>query len=365
MSFVFRPKRRVNGKVRVGRTYIGQFRLAGDLKPRRVPLGVSDKQVAKEKLSRIEREAEREREGLIPPKEHRDAAKQSVESHVEELAESRRGLNRDEKYVRDLERKLFRLIRECEWSTLRDVTPHSFEAWRARQAGLSAKTLNEYRAAIFGLSGWLESRVGTNAIRSVGKVAMSDDPKRRRRAFTPEELRRLIDTSGERGIVYLVAASTGIRRGELEQIQWRDVHIDGSRPYITVRSSIAKNGKLAHQPLPPSVAAALRQRRLVDVAPTDLVFKRLIPRMNRFGNDLRTAGIPYVDGKGEYADFHALRKTYGTFLMLAGGPEFMRMQLMRHSDVRLTQKSYTDAGMLPIWDAVDALPMFNDAQMTH
>ena len=85
--------------------------------------------------------------------------------------------------------------------------------------------------------------------------------------------------------------------------------------------------------------------------------------MNRFGNDLRTAGIPYVDGKGEYADFHALRKTYGTFLMLAGGPEFMRMQLMRHSDVRLTQKSYTDAGMLPIWDAVDALPMFNDAQI--
>jgi hypothetical protein len=136
MSFVFRPKRRVNGKVRVGRTYMGQFRLAGDLKPRRVPLGVSDKQVAKEKLSRIEREAEREREGLILPKEHRDAAKQSVESHVQEFAESRRGLNRDEKYVRDLERKLFRLIRECEWSTLRDVTPHSFEAWRARQSEL-------------------------------------------------------------------------------------------------------------------------------------------------------------------------------------------------------------------------------------
>jgi hypothetical protein len=223
--------------------------------------------------------------------------------------------------------------------------------------------LNEYRAAIFGLCSWLESRVGTNAIRSVGKVAMSDDPRRKRRAFTPEELRRLIDVSGGRGIVYLVAASTGIRRGELARIEWRDVHIDGPRPYIIVRSSIAKNGKLAHQPLPPSVAAALRQRRHVDVGHTDLVFKRLIPRMNRFGNDLRAAGIPYVDGKGEYADFHALRTTYGTFLMLAGCPEFMRMQLMRHSDVKLTQKSCTDAGMLPIWDAVEALPMFNDTQI--
>jgi len=94
MSFVFRPKRWVNGKVRVGRTWIGQFRLVGDVKPTRVALGVSDKQVAKEKLSRIVREAEREREGLSLPKEQRDAAKQSVESHAQEFGESRRGLLR-------------------------------------------------------------------------------------------------------------------------------------------------------------------------------------------------------------------------------------------------------------------------------
>src|SRR5437773_1011848 len=272
MCFVFRARRRVKGNLRVSRMFTGQFRLAGDIKPMRVPLCVTDKQVAEKKLRGIVREAEREREGLSLPKEQRDAAKQSVESYVQEFVESRRGLKRDEKYVRELERKLLRLTGECEWSTLRDVTPHSFEAWRARQSGLSAKTLNEYRATIFGLCGWLESRVGTNAIRSVRKVAMSDDPKRKRRAFTPEELRRLIDVSGERGIVYLVAASTGIRRGELARIEWRDVHIDGPRPYITVRASIAKNAKLAHQPLPPSVAAALRQRRLVDVAPSDLVF---------------------------------------------------------------------------------------------
>jgi len=36
---------------------------------------------------------------------------------------------------------------------------------------------------------------------------------------------------------------------------------------------------------------------------------------------------------------------------------------MRHSDPILTTKIYTDAGMLPIWDAVGALPMFNDTQI--
>jgi hypothetical protein len=156
MAFVFKSKRRVNGKVRSARTWSGQYRLPGDLKPIRVALGVTDKQVAKEKLFRIIRSAEREREGWSPPKEQRDAAKQSVENYVREFVESRRGLNREEKYVREVERKLGRLIRECEWSTLRDVTPHSFEAWRARQSGLSAKTLNEYRAAILGLCGWRE-----------------------------------------------------------------------------------------------------------------------------------------------------------------------------------------------------------------
>ena len=39
---------------------------------------------------------------------------------------------------------------------------------------------------------------------------------------------------------------------------------------------------------------------------------------------------------------------------------------MRHSDAKLTTKIYTDAGKLPIWEAVGALPMFNDTQIdTH
>jgi integrase len=87
----------------------------------------------------------------------------------------------------------------------------------------------------------------------------------------------------------------------------------------------------------------------LNVAPTDLAFKRLIPRMNRFREGLTAAGIAYVDVKGEYADFHALRKTYSTFLILVGLPEFIRMKLMRHSDMKLTQQSYTDASMAPTW----------------
>ena len=180
---------------------------------------------------------------------------------------------------------------------------------------------------------------------------------------TPEELRHLVKVDGERGILYLVAAFTGLRRGEFEKIQWRDVHFDEAWPYISVLSSIAKNAKLVPQPLPLKVALALPQLRQGDVASQDLVFKRLMRDMDRFRDHLRVARIAYVDEKGDCAQFHSLRKTFATELAKLRLPLRVAMELMRHSDPNFTTKIYTDAGMLPIWDAVGALPMFNDTQI--
>jgi hypothetical protein len=88
-----------------------------------------------------------------------------------------------------------------------------------------------------------------------------------------------------------------------------------------------------------------------------------MPDMDCFRDDLRAAGISYIDGKGDYAHFHSLRKTFATELAKLRLPLRVAMELMRHSDPNLTTKIYTDAGMLPIWDAVGGLPMFNDTQI--
>ena len=80
--------------------------------------------------------------------------------------------------------------------------------------------------------------------------------------------------------------------------------------------------------------------------------------MPRFRADLEAAGIPYVDAKGEYADFHSFRKTFGTMLTLAEVRQRTVMELMRHSDMRLTAKTYTDANMLSVSDAVALLSTF-------
>ena len=48
-------------------------------------------------------------------------------------------------------------------------------------------------------------------------------------------------------------------------------------------------------------------------------------------------------------------------LTLAGVPQRVVMELMRHSDMRLTAKTYTDAGMLPTDATIAKLPSLNGA----
>ena len=71
--------------------------------------------------------------------------------------------------------RLRKLATECEWRQLIDVTAESFQKWRARQT-LSAKTLNDYLAAVGAFFSWLEKgeRVERNPLKSVGKVEVRE-----------------------------------------------------------------------------------------------------------------------------------------------------------------------------------------------
>jgi integrase len=358
IATVYKPSRLKNGRRVVARMYRGKYRLDPRDKVKDVPLHTNEKQVAEQKLRKILQEEQRGRDGILAPKIQRDAASAPVVMHIKDYIADRRAVGRDEKYVREVDKRLQKLAVECGWRRLADVTPESFCTWRAKQQGKSPKTLNEYLNAICGLMNWLEPRIGTNPMRHVQKVQTNGTEKTKRRALTADELQRLVKMSGSRGVVYLVAARTGIRRGELAQVEWRDVHLDTTQPFITVRASVAKNHLQAMQPLTSDAVDALRELQSAGVKPHDQVFAGGIPRMKQYKKDLEAAGIDFVDSRGERADFHALRKTFGTMLTLAGIGQRTVMELMRHSDPRLTVKTYTDANMLPISDAVVSLMRF-------
>ena len=75
--------------------------------------------------------------------------------------------------------------------------------------------------------------------------------------------------------------------------------------------------------------------------------------------DLKRAGIEYKDDKGRYADFHALRKSAGTMLGVAGVPVRVRQLFMRHGDIRLTMQTYDDRDFSSLEEAVKALEKLN------
>ena len=67
-AYVFRPKRRKNGKVVQRRTYSGRYRRPGETKHTTIPLHVTDKAVAEAKLRQLIRDIEQEEIGIAVPK---------------------------------------------------------------------------------------------------------------------------------------------------------------------------------------------------------------------------------------------------------------------------------------------------------
>ena len=208
---------------------------------------------------------------------------------------------------------------------------------------------------------WLikNGRVQINPLLSVEKVRTEGRETRQRRALAYEEVRWLLAVAGERKPIYLMAVHTGLRRSELAALKWGDVHLEADSPFVQVRASTTKNSKPAAMRLLPELVKALQEIK-GDSQPNEPVFKRF-PRIERFQRDLKKAEIPYCDATGHFADFHSLRKTFGTNLANAGVPSRVAMTLMRHSDRRLTDKIYTDENLLGTWSAFDALPSYTKA----
>jgi integrase len=98
------------------------------------------------------------------------------------------------------------------------------------------------------------------------------------------------------GILYLTAAFTGLRLGELRALRWRDVDFPGetirvSRNYAGGAVGSPKSGKVRSVPMIPEVAAVLA---------------RLSQRDDHTGDD----DLVFVGERGGFLDDSALRRRY-------------------------------------------------------
>ena len=358
---------RRGGKLRETRCYYVRYRLADMPVDRWKSLGVTDKQVAEQEARKFIQEQEREVAGILEPQVIRDAARKPLKAHLGDYLadmETRGRCGRGGRGARQVKGRILRLMDGCGWKVAVQVTPDSFTSWR-NQWQRAARTLNHYMQAMVAFLNWLErvGRIKTNPLKHVGKVEERGQRRRVRRAFTDEELCKLVQKSGSRGIIYFMAARTGLRQEELRQLTWADVNLAGDAPFVVVREWSAKNKKEERVCLVGEIADALRAYRPSGFAPEGLVFPNGIPRASRLKEDEKRNGIEYRDESGRYADFHALRYTWATFLQRNGVAQRVAMKLMRHSDMKLTAKIYTDETQLPIQAAINGLPRL--AGYTH
>jgi integrase len=321
-----------------------------------VSLGTSEKQVAEKIRTEMLREKQHERAGMIPSKAVRDAAQRKTAEHLIDFIGDLRAKRLNGRYIKGVEYCLGQLIAQCGWAFPRDITADTFVKWRSGQKK-AAKTLNEYLISVKNFSNWLtgNGRIKANPLASVKKVETRGNQVLVRRAYDDSEFAALLSVAGAQRIVYLTAALTGIRHGELKELRWGDFNLTGEKPSVTVRASVSKNHRLACLPLHPQLAAALREFKPSKVSPGDLVFKKLVPRPELFIRHLQDAKIAKTDSQGRVVDFHSLRHTFCTNLHRAGVSQREAMELMRHNDPRLTATTYTDTSLLSLQSAVQKI----------
>jgi integrase len=160
-----------------------------------------------------------------------------------------------------------------------------------------------------------------------------------------ESVARAIEDAQDAELIR-IAAYTGLRRGELIALKWRDVDFRGQK--MTVRRAVSaevelnstKSRRAREVPLPDQAAAALDRlsRREDFTSPDDYI------AVNRWGrridgSALRRRFERARDAAGlERLRFHDLRHTYGS-LLIAGGVDLASVkQAMGHSRMSTTER---------------------------
>lgn len=354
--FIYKAKRNRSGKHVQASVYRMRYWLEGEAR-RDASLNTSDKRVAETKAAALFKEYEHEAMGLLAPKAQRRAALTPVTEHITAYSRDLRQLRRAEKYCQTTESRLRKLFTECGWNHLGDVSAVGFQMWRARQTNAAAKTLNHYLVSACSFLNWLKQngQVGDNPLANVEKAEVRGKEVRIRRAFTDGELAALLSVAGPRMPLYMAAVHTGFRRAELASLRWSDIKLDGTTPFVRVRSSTSKNHQAATMPLHPELVECLRTLRPAGVDESAYALPKL-DRMTQFRKDLEAAKVPFLDAEGRRADFHAFRHTFATRLQVHGVGQRSAMDLMRHADPRLTAQVYMDSQALPLVESVQKLP---------
>jgi integrase len=211
-------------------------------------------------------------------------------------------------------------------------------------SGVSNRTTNKYLGTLSDIFSWAERRYGLTE-NPVTRVERRPNRKRPNiDVFSREEVMALVGAAANEqdGTIYLTAAFTGLRRGELLALRWRDV--DFANAAVHVRRSLSdgeegppKSGRERTVPMMDEVAQSLARlaERKGFTSDDDLVFcgsmgsylsGRVVSRKFHAARDR---------ARLRHLRFHDLRHTFGTHAIRTADSREV-MEWMGHQDLRTT-----------------------------
>lgn len=225
---------------------------------------------------------------------------------------------------------------------LRDITTREIELYAAEKARetkgvrtLSPKSINNHLTV---LRKALMLAHQYEEIERVPALRWRKVPQQKYAFFDVEQSRRLI-ANADPGLwraMITVALHTGLRRGELFGLEWRDVDFENRR--LTVERAVVrdkegptKNGKIRHVPLSRDAIAALQSVR----GTVPIVFHIDGERITRnkskhpLWRACRRAKLPLCQ-------WHVLRHSFASHLAMGGVQMRSIMELMGHQSMGVT-----------------------------
>lgn len=300
------------------------------------------------------------------------AAGEPVHNIISSWVSSLRAAGRTEHHAKPSGEYVRKVCTACRFVFLSDIhgEPVNQFLYQIQKAGRSARTANAYLVALRSFLNWARQQgmIHGNPLDVLKKQNEAADRRVIRRDLTESELGTLLDycprakkhhglTGYERGLIYRLAAESGLRWGEIHALS-RGAFTFGTNPAVSLGAKDTKNRKADVLPLLPELAGAMeRYFQQSPALPAAKAFAGMWEHRgaDMLGLDLAGANIEEENERGR-VDFHSLRHCAASRLAKAGVSPQILKELMRHSDIALTMRHYVHIGLETKREALKRLP---------
>ncbi len=290
---------------------------------------------------------------MTPKKNGRPRSPRTLEHYRYGLAQLPRILGRDfdpgpSHYGEDTEARLVEALGK---RTVAHVSEQLVEQWCKDNATRAPRLVSSTVSALKRLFSWGEKRKRGGD--PLARMEVPTTPRTKRRAFRPDEIKRLLKPSASPkhlALVWYLLSSRGLRSGELIGLNWQD--FDATKGTLTIREETSK-GEGRTVGVPEDLTRELlkwrmeRRSRRQPAGAHDPLFIKARPRkpgnwrwrgdelLNRLKACIKRAKI---DPRGLCV--HSFRYSACTELLRAGVPPSIVMKILGHQSQDMTLRTY-------------------------